>query len=274
MYNILLSRKAATNVVATMLIFGIMIASVGVLYSQIAPTLLGYETSTTTTNQTFIFNSISDEVLNLASSTPGSVGRVHIIADQTIYDIDTNHTMNIQVLNNGIPEQGAAIADIAELQAKINGSFQPTGLAYENRVINENNFLNNNSAETSYVLKSSYNYREGSFSMYFRSRVDVHRISTTSPAEWKITITILQIDFVKNTSDQPVLFPIELSEWTLRLRRQASNVTILSPFTSSGNVSITHSLGGVAGTTYSFPGISSGDLVHVEMNTIPILFSI
>jgi len=255
-----------------MLIFGIMIASIGVLYTQIAPTLLGYQTRTTTTNQLFIFQSISHEYMQLASSSEGTVGRVHIISDQTQYDVAQNNQLTFDITNDGVSVFGGPQSvDIGGFQATINGSFQPADTAILNRVADSGVFIRNNSTGAAYMLTSDFSYSTGSFTMYFRARVDTHFV--TSTGTWKMTLTILQVTFLQGNDGSPVIFPIEIPEWTLRLRRQATNITQIATIPSAGAIALTQNLAGTAGPTYTYPAIS-GQPLDIEIIIIPVLFNI
>ncbi|MHA2503176.1 MAG: hypothetical protein ACXAE3_09915, partial [Candidatus Kariarchaeaceae archaeon] len=224
--------------------------------------------TTTSANQGYIFQSIANEVSRLSISPDGTGGRVHIVSSDTIYDLDASRTLSITVADNSV-STGLSV-DIGDFVALLNGSFQPRGQAFENRVSSEASSIIFDTGDESWVLKSEFGYSWGQFNMYFRSNMEVLNLG---PNTWKIVISIIQIDFLSSPLDgSPIVFPIELDEWTLRLRRQPTQLFSFSFPSIDTAISIDHDIEGVPGTTIPLPGIANGDSVDLEIITIPILF--
>ncbi|MHA2033650.1 MAG: hypothetical protein ACW99Q_30145, partial [Candidatus Kariarchaeaceae archaeon] len=96
------SRRGTTNVIATMLIFIIMISAMGLLYSRISPTIFGFEANTQASNQEFVMFSIANAVIDLASSAEDSQNRVKIFSNDAVYALNDGYELDITISDGGV----------------------------------------------------------------------------------------------------------------------------------------------------------------------------
>lgn len=263
------SGRGTTNVIATMLIFIIMIASMGVLYSRISPTIFGFEATTQANNQEFVMYSIANAVTDLVSSAEDAQTRVKIISKEAIYSINTGYLLDFNI--SGTPIPISLNFQIGSFTANVSAEFQGrSGTSYFGRNTDEVSFVNQNTTTSdNFVSKVEYMNDEARFSLYFRSRIE---ISEQLPnGEFDISIIIIKLEFNPNFVD----FPIDLDEWTLRLRRRASIIKEFPPQLVSGDLTISHSINGLAKLdgTYLTSKLN-GETVNIKFIVVPILLTI
>lgn len=268
-------KRAEVNIVATMIIFAIMISALGVLYSQIAPTILGYNAETRSANQEFIFLNIANSVDGLIPSSQGSQNRVHILSNNGFFNMQNGSLIDIKVNDSN----GNILAELANsiglFTATINGTFQAkSGYTYFNRIFNENSYLMNETTDINnyYVGKVKYTYNQALYSLYFKSRLN---IVETSPNNYVLTITVIKMTFI--TSNGVALdFPIISNEWTLRLRRLASIISTTTVAGIQGPILVGHSINGDSSKTpvYSLGSNSAGINLTIKFIVVPILFTV
>ena len=270
------SRRAVTNIVATMLIFGLMVIAMGILYSTISPTILGFDATARSANQEFIFLTIGDEINSLATAPVGSQGRVSIVSSDGYYDIGPGPSLYLNITDAAgdlVDPLATTTQSVGEFTAQVNGSFQYSGgTKYLSRVNSENVLLQDDNRElnTNYVAKAEYRYGSALFSLYPMSWVDVISTGATSLT---VTISIVKLDYTLFNGGT-VDFPVQKDEWTLRMRKLTPTIiestsNVLGPYT------ISHSINGNSSITpqYSFGTALNYD-VTVRIVIIPILFSI
>lgn len=269
------SKRGTTNVIATMLIFIIMIASMGVLYSRISPTIFGFEATTQANNQEFAMYSIANAVTDLVSSAEDAQNRVKIISKEAIYSVNTGYTLdfNISDASGTLPTFSRSIGSFT---ANVSAEFQGrSGTNYYGRNSDENSFVNQNTTTSdNFVSKVEYTNDEARFSLYFRSRIE---ISDRLPnGEFDISIIIIKLEFIPDSvfSNDPVDFPLELDEWTLRLRRRASDIVKFSRVVT-GDLNISHSVSGVPKPDGAYLTSNlDGETVNIKFIVVPILLTI
>ncbi len=279
MYRIIRNRRGVANIVATMIIFAMMIVSMGILYSQISPTVLGYNARTLSTNQEFILLSIENEMEDLASSPKDAQTRINVISNNAKYDVNNGYSLKVGVYDSANTIVGNNFtANMGLFMIDIDGTFQhEANDRYLSRIANEDSMIQNDSSSinTNFVSKVSYRYDNAHYEMYSRARVDIVRTATVPNDVYVVTITVVQIYFETYAGGGVIDFPIQDSEFTLRLRRMES---IISPSVTAtgidGTFTIRHSFDGIAGPNYSFGAGSVGADVTVNFIVIPILFSI
>ncbi|OLS28552.1 MAG: hypothetical protein HeimC2_06090 [Candidatus Heimdallarchaeota archaeon LC_2] len=263
------SRKGTTNVIATMLIFIIMIASMGVLYSRISPTIFGFEATTQANNQEFVMYSIANAVTDLVSSAEDAQNRAKIISKGAIYSINSGYLLDFNI--TGTPGPILFNSQIGSFTGNVTAEFQGrSGISYFGRNTQENSFVNwNTTTSDNFVSKVEYVNDEARFSLYFRSRIE---ISEQLPnGQYDITIIVIKLEFNPDFVD----FPIDLDEWTLRLRRRASNITEFPSQLITGDLTILHSINGIAKPDGTYLTSSlSGEIVNIKFIEVPILLTI
>jgi FlaG/FlaF family flagellin (archaellin) len=273
------SRRAVSNIVATMLIFALMVIAMGILYSTISPTILGFDAKARSANQEFIFLTIGDEVNSLASSPVGSQGRVPITSVGGYYDIGPGHSLyvNITAANVLIDPDANYTQAIGEFTAQVNGSFQyEGGTKYLSRLNSEDVLLHDDTRElnTNYVAKADYRYGSALFTLYPMAWLDIVSTGTS----YTVTITIIQLDYITFNpgGGEPVTvdFPIEKDEWTLRLRKLSPKIITNTTIPVSGPYKISHSIDGNSSITPQYSFGSDGTNITFRIVIIPILFSI
>lgn len=267
------SRRAVSNVVATMLIFALMIVSMGVLYSQIAPTIIGFDARSRSTGQEFVLLSLANEIETLISSPEDSQSRISIVSDDGIYTVSDGKLLTVNLED----DTGATIASstpeqIGDFTIDLEGSFQyEQNQVYFSRTANEDSLLknDNNALNTNYVSKVNYAYTSAHFEFYSLATIDVVE---TAPDVFVVTITIVKINFL-SVGGSPTDFPMQSSDFTLRLRRQESTITKVTD-TVQGPIVINHDIDTVQSVdSYTFGGNNAIDLT-IKFIVIPILFSI
>ena len=269
------SRRAVSNIVATMLIFGMMIASMGVLYSQISPTLLGFDARSRSTGQEFVLLSITNEMESLISSPVDAQSRIAIVSDDGLYTVSDGKLLTVNLLDgNAVAITGASITDnIGDFTIDLQGSFQyEKNQVYFSRTINEDSLMQNDthSLNTNFVSKVNYAYTSAHFEFFSLARIDVVE---TAADIFVITISIIKISFL-STGGSPTDFPIQSSDFTLRLRRQESTINTVSVVNVPGPISINHLIDSVPSVeSYSF-GRANPTQLTIKFIVIPILFSI
>ncbi len=269
------SRRAVTNIVATMLIFGLMVVAMGILYSTISPTILGFDAKARSANQEFIFLTIGDEINSLATAPVGSQGRVSIVSSDGFYDIGPGPSLYLNITDAAgalIDPLAETTQSIGEFTAQVNGSFQYSGgTNYLSRLNSENVLLldDNRELNTNYVAKAEYRYGSALFSLYPMSWVDI--VSTS--AGYTVTVSIVKLDYTL-FHEGTVDFPVQKDEWTLRLRKLSPTITE-STSNVPGPYTISHSINGNSSITpqYTFGTAANYD-VTIRIVVIPILFSI
>lgn len=268
------SRRAVSNVVATMLIFALMIVSMGVLYSQIAPTIIGFDARSRSTGQEFVLLSLANEIETLISSPEDSQSRISIVSDDGIYTVSDGKLLTVNLLdrNNVLIPSATITENIGEFTIDLEGSFQyEQNQVYFSRTANEDSLLqnDNNALNTNYVSKVNYAYTSAHFEFYSLATIDVVE---TAPDVFVVTITIVKINFL-SVGGSPTDFPMQSSDFTLRLRRQESTITKVTD-TVQGPIVINHDIDTVQSVdSYTFGGNNAIDLT-IKFIVIPILFSI
>lgn len=268
------SKRATTNVIATMLIFIIMIAAMGVLYSRISPTIFGFEATTQANNQEFVMYSIANAVTDLVSSAEDAQNRVKIISKEAIYSVNTGYLLDIDI-DDGNGQLASLNTNIGSFTANVSAEFQSrTGTNYFGRNTNENSFVNQNSTTAdNFVSKVEYGDNFARFSLYFTSRIE---ISEQLPnGQYDISIIIVKLEFSPDFANDPLDFPVDLDEWTLRLRRRASIITEFPGQLVTGDLTISHSVSGEPKPdgTYITSNLN-GELINIKFIEVPILLTI
>ncbi|MDH5402313.1 MAG: hypothetical protein OEZ01_01355 [Candidatus Heimdallarchaeota archaeon] len=266
------SRKAVSNIVATMLIFSIMIISMGVLYNQIAPTLLGFDAETKTVNQEFVFSSIANTMQDLIISSRDSQRKVSIVSNGAVYDIDDGHLLQYTFSdNNGV--FNTTNANIGGFYATVEGSFQKrSSSTYLNRVDGEASLIHTNESVTAsnYIAKVDFDYQFAIYSLYFKSRLE---ITNTGVNQYDVTLIIIKMDFIRSPDGVSSLdFPHSLGEWDLRLKRSTTIITS-SIHLITGPLVVGHSVDGQANSNLSYAALA-GSTINLKIITVPILFTI
>jgi hypothetical protein len=253
-----------------MLIFAIMVASMGVLYSRITPTLFGYEAEVKSTNQEFVFLSIGNTMQQLIASAEGSQGRVHIISNQAIYSVDTGQEVQIQVNDSVTGLLNSTSREyIGVFNADVDGVFSAqANPVFLNEGVNEDSLLSgdNTNYQSSFLSKVKYSSSSASFSLYIKPRID---LTTISAGNYLLTITMVKVTYDKFADGTAIDFPVELDEWTLRLRRGAANITSDSIPALTGDIVVGDNFGG----SVSFSA-TPGDSLTIKFIEIPIKFGI
>ncbi|MCY3413770.1 MAG: hypothetical protein INQ03_19155 [Candidatus Heimdallarchaeota archaeon] len=269
------STRAVNNIIATMLIFSMMIVSMGVLYSTISPTVLGFQAETINTNQEFILLSIQNEMENLISSASGAQTRISITSNDATYRVSEGKALDISISDAGGIVQTQNVYT-GEFSIDVEGSFQ-----YEvnekilTRTISEDSMIQNDTTvnNSNFVAKVQYDYSIAYFTLYTLTRVDVVQTGATSMA---VIITTPQIYFLTHNgliTGTSLDFPIQDSDWTLRLRRITST-TVSTSNLVNGPFSIDHDIDGVTSpTSYAF-GDNTITNLEITFVTVPILFTI
>ncbi len=256
-----------------MLIFIIMIAAMGVLYSRISPTIFGFEATTQANNQEFVMYSIANAVTDLVSSAEDAQNRVKIISKEAIYSVNKGYLLDFNISDDGTLSVPFS-SSIGSFTANITAEFQVrTGTNYFGRNANENTFVNQNTTTTdNFVSKVEYDDDEAKFSLYFRSRIE---ISDQLPnGEYDISIIIIQLEFIPDFTNDPVDFPLDLDEWTLRLRRRASIINE-SSHVVTGDLNISHSVSGESKPDGAYLTSNlDGETVNIKFIVVPILLTI
>jgi hypothetical protein len=259
-----------------MLIFALMVTSMGVLYARISPTLFGFEAKTQSTNQEFVLLTISNTMQELIGSAENSQGRVHIISNQAIYSVNPGIRLQIDVDYNGTPYSSVP-TNIGTFTANVSGVYDTQAEpVYLNERTNELSYLSGdlagidsrNVSKPSYVSKVTYQRRFANFSLFFKARLD---LTNTTQSDYVLTITIVSITYNTEAGD-PIDFPLDNEEWTLRLRRKATvpqTPVINQPITNE-NITVSDNFG----TNVIIPGFNPGDTLTIRYIQIPILFGI
>jgi hypothetical protein len=254
-----------------MLIFALMVTSMGVLYARISPTLFGFEAKTQSTNQEFVLLTISNTMQELIGSAENSQGRVHIISNQAVYSVNPGRRLQIGVDYNGTI-QPSTPTNIGTFTANVSGVYDTQAEpVYLNERANELSYLSGDFAgiDPSYVSKVTYQRRSANFSLFFKARLDLTNITLN---HYVLTITTVSITYNTEAGD-PIDFPLDNEEWTLRLRRRASIVTTAATNTpiSNGNIIISDNFG----TPITLSGFNPvTDTLTLRFIQIPILFGI
>lgn len=272
------SRRAVSNVVATMLIFALMIVSMGVLYSQIAPTIIGFDARSRSTGQEFVLLSLANEMQSLGVSPENSQARISIVSDNGLYNVSRGKKLTVEILNgSGVPSfLTDETIQIGDFTIDLDGSFQyEQNEVYFSRTANEDSLLVNDTHElnTNYVSKVNYAYTSAHFEFYPLSNIDVHN---TTAIDYFLTISMIMIDFTphRDRPDLPADFAIQSSDFTLRLRRLDS--TIITSFFPNvlGPIIINQEIDDdLSPVSFNFGGPNIINLT-IKFIIIPILFSI
>lgn len=263
-------KRGSSNVIATMLIFGLMITSMGVLYSRISPTLFGFDSESKSTNQEFVFLMLANSMQELAGSAENSQGRVHIVSKQATYSLNDYISIEISVYNGSLlPLTNSSLVNIGAFFANVSGSYETQSKpSYLNHGASENTIMAGDytGSRSNYVSKVSYTKDSADFTLYFNVMIN---LINTNASNYILTITHITINFDIFADGKPIDFPVSMDEWTLRLRRQASNVTLTGPFDLSGNITILDNIGGKT----SISGLPNGTL-SIKFIEIPIKFGL
>lgn len=247
-----------------------MITSMGVLYSRISPTLFGFEAHTQSSNQEFVLLTISNTMQELIGSAENSQGRIHIISNQAVYSVNPGRNLQIDVHNAGAVYSSTP-TNIGTFTANVSGVYDTQAEpVYLNERANELSFLSGDSAgiDPSYVSKVTYQRRSANFSLFFKARVD---LTNTTLTNYVLTITIVSITYNTEAGD-PIDFPLDNEEWTLRLRRRATIISTTAPAViTNGSIIIADNFGAPITLTGFNPGV---DTLTVRFIQIPILFGI
>ncbi len=269
-------KHAISNIVATILIFMVMIVSLGYLYTLITPTLLGYEAKTNSTNQRFVMENIMSSIEDLYSSPEGTQSRIHIVSNGAVYNMSTGHALYINVTDSSgalIDASAEFSANVGDFNAIVNGSFQyESGTEYFTRHIFENVLLQNDTREinSNFISKANYEYSQAEYILIPLSYID---IISTGTNQYTVTFMVLQFTFSVYLGSM-VDFPKNIDEWTLRLSRQGSIVTTVTAINVPGPFSIYHAIDGDSSNTpvYTFGSGGNHDIT-LRFVTVPILFS-
>lgn len=157
-----------------------MVIAMGILYSTISPTILGFDAKARNSNQEFIFLTIGDEISSLATSPVGSQSRVPITSTGGYYDVGPGHRLYLNITDvddDLIDSQAVFNQSIGEFTGQVNGSFQyMAGTNYLSRLNSEDILLLNDTRElnTNYVAKAEYRYGSAIFTIYPMSWVDIY----------------------------------------------------------------------------------------------------
>lgn len=265
-------KRGSSNVIATMLIFGLMITSMGVLYSRIAPTLFGFDSKSKSTNQEFVFLMLANSMQELAGSAENSQGRVHIISKQATYSLNDYISIQTKVNDSGGILNGSGLVDIGAFFANVSGSYETQSKpSYLNQGASENTIMSGDytGSSSNYVSKVSYTKDSADFTLYFN--VMINMINTNS-TNYILTITFIKIVYDTFADGKAIDFPVSMDEWTLRLKRQASNTTKTPPYDINGNESISI-IDNIGGKT-NIPGPANDWTLTIKFIEISIKFGL
>ncbi|MHA2033589.1 MAG: hypothetical protein ACW99Q_29830, partial [Candidatus Kariarchaeaceae archaeon] len=173
------------------------------------------------------------------------------------------------------PPLAGLITKIGSFTANVSAAFQGrSGTNYFGKIFNEDTFINQNDTEAfNFVSKVIYSKDVAHFSLYFRSRIEV---SNQLPnGEYDITIIVVRMVYNPSPTldGTPIDFPVELDEWSLRLRRKPSNITIFPVQTVNGDLTISHSTSGTSKSDITYTSLDGAN-INIKFIEIPILFTI
>ncbi len=264
--KLLKNRKAASNIVATMLIFTMMVVSMALLYSRISPTVIGYSAETSANNQEFIFLNIETQVTRLATLPPSSVATVNVLSNGARYDVINGKNVTIGV---GGANSTLYATPLGMFKAYLNKSYQDVSRShYLADGLEENTMLMNDSS-SNYVFgisRAEIKVGNATYWQYFRGKISFIQNNGI------YTLNIIFYLIRSNAAD----FPLSLAQWVLKLRRGEPTITSTKIQANVNGITVnqtaTHT--DTSLETYNFGGIPAGTVVTVNFIEIPIYYEI
>ncbi len=275
----ILRRKAVSNIIATILIFAMMVVGMGILYSRIGPVAIGFEAESSVTNQEFIFLNIKNELDSLVGSAQGSRSNVRITSEYATYDLNiTAPRLRLDLTLGGTTN--TLVNDMGLFEAKIDRPF---------RDVSTSRFLGNNVGETTMINTEMTDHiatgliymdirtTQSTVSLYYRASADLVQFDATT-----YILNIFTYNLTINPASPISDFPITQDEWTLAMVRGPT--TVSNPFnltsTTETSFSLTQSVSrytlraqGQVLDSYTFQ-IAAGSTVIVNNINVPIYFGI
>jgi hypothetical protein len=271
--RVIQNRRAVTNIIAVLLIFALMSGSMALLYSRIAPTVIGFEAESTTANQEFIFLNIQTEIDYLKNSPVNSRSQVHINSNGATYNVNPGNNLALTFTDGNFIE--TIDENIGSFSAEIERNFQ--GIVedrYIGNVVNEDTYVNSNLTrnKVSSVVYMSINLGLVSYDMYLRAELNTIQ---------KDDVFQFDVFFYKITVRNPNFsdFPINIDEWTVKLRKApiTSDMITSEEFLLTGsNVIVTQEFNGLSDGLVEYSFEIPNDVTTIQINRIvvPIEFSI
>lgn len=273
--RILRSRRAVSNIVATMIIFALMSVAMALLYSQISPTIIGFQAESQAANQEFIFLTVQSEVEKLITMPEDSRSQVHIISNGAVYDLEAN-AYSLGITYSDGPNSGTLSEALGSLSAQIDESFQTAAeTRYLGSYVVEDTYFNteNTRDAVSSVAVMSISRSSATINLYIRAQVS---LVETSTGNYDLNVYFYKLTVRPSLSFDG--FPVDADEWTLKIRRGPStvNLAVDSFLAASTTLTLTQTLDGdgtgLASDTFTVASI--GNSINVNSIIIPLYLSI
>ena len=269
------NQKAASNIIATLLIASMITISSGVLYSRITPTLVQYNAEAISSNQELIFLSIEDEIDKLISSSERAESTVHLVAEDVLYNLN-DETLNQPLaldFRTDINNQ-TIMSELSVFSAEVNQEFQSVSEDnFFGNYVNESTFINTNFTKKGVAAVTSFDLEVGkaTIKMYYRITIDLIKLSTQ-----KYVVNIFSYVFENPPGQLNSDFPYSKSEWTLTLKRGSTSISTYPLInTTDGRFIINQTVVGLDKTleTYTY-NLENQSQISLRLIQIPLYFSI
>ncbi len=258
------ARKSGSSIIATMLVFMMMSVAMSLLYSQISPTVIGYDASSKSSNQEFTFLNIETQVAKLVSLPQSSTTQVHMLSNDASFSVNSGKQVTFAVSGQNTSQFST---DLGLFKAEVLKNYQGVSNShYLGRAVEENTLLTNQTITTFAFSVSRVDIKSGNatYWQYFRGNVNLVNQSNT----FTLNIFIVQI-----TADS-VDFPISAPQWTLRLTRGATVITTNSVQANTNGLVLTQVDTQTVYQSINFPDIPPGSVVKVNYVVLPIIYGI
>ena len=268
-------KKAASNIIATLLIASMITVSSGVLYSRIAPTLVQYNAESSSSNQELIFLAIENEINKLVLSSERAKSTVHLVAQDVVYHLNDQSLVKLLNLDFRSGTNNQTInTELSVFSAEVNQDFQ--SISEDNffgNPVNENTFVNANFTDQDVFAVTSFDLEIGkaTITMYYRIMVDL-----VKSFEQNYTLNVFSYSLEDSPGQLHSDFPYSRSEWTLALRRGATTITTYPSIdVADGNLTISQTVTGLNENLESYSySLENQSHVSIRFIQIPVYFFI
>ncbi|MCK4844471.1 MAG: hypothetical protein KAS95_02245 [Candidatus Heimdallarchaeota archaeon] len=221
MKKLLKSRKGVSNVISTLILFTVMVSSLGLALAQIIPAIENFQTQSNLTAATNNFLNIDAVIKQLVNKPENSSEVVRYGISNGVLDVYTNGNPIMLIIES----EGLLIDEsnytMGELVYVLNGNFKEvSGTVYD---FGDPQILVNSINRTAQVTNIVHQTLEGQKVLKLSYSVFMN-VEYVSDNELEINFILIHLNTSKTADGQGEYFPVINTETKIQVRKQSQVV--------------------------------------------------
>ncbi len=234
MRRMLRSKRGVTSIIATIVIFTVMVGALGLALSQIIPSMERFQTESDLTAATNAFLSFDSEIKNLMNTPENSSSVIRYNINNGILDLLQDRELFL-VVKSGGEELLNYTCYTGEVVYRLEGNFKGLGGAiydFGSPVLLVYS-INRTTQMTNIVHQTFDNYKL--LKLYYSVFLNIEQVSDS---EIEINFIIIHLNTTKTVEGQGEYFPIINTQTKIQITKQSQLLEIYHPGNRSDDLSI------------------------------------